>query len=118
MDSAILGLVLESSVLIAAERRKLSFAEAVVDIQKVIGKLPSVLSAVGAAELGHGIEELPPPAMGQRSRTFFDNLKTAVPIYPLTESTTEIITRTARERAVEGVTFRWARSAAASEARV
>jgi predicted nucleic acid-binding protein len=55
MDSAILGLVLDSSVLIAAERRKLTAARAIETIQKTIGEAPLVLSAVTVAEIGHGI---------------------------------------------------------------
>ena len=53
MESAILGLVLDSSVLIAAERRKLTAAKTIEDIRQAIGEVPVVLSAVTVAEIGH-----------------------------------------------------------------
>ena len=54
MESTILGLVLDSSVLIATERRNLTAAQAIESIQKVTGEVPVVLSAVTVAEIGHG----------------------------------------------------------------
>jgi hypothetical protein len=44
MEPAILGLVLDSSVLIAAERRKLTAAETVENVQKTVGEVQVVLS--------------------------------------------------------------------------
>ena len=55
MEPAILGLVLDSSVLIAAERRKLTAAETVENVQKTVGEAQVVLSSVTVAEVGHGI---------------------------------------------------------------
>lgn len=55
MEPAILGVVLDSSVLIAAERRKLTAAEAIGSIQKLIGEVPVALSVVTIPEIGHGI---------------------------------------------------------------
>lgn len=46
------GLVLDSSVLIAAERRKLTAAQAIENVQKTIGEGPVVLSVVTIAEIG------------------------------------------------------------------
>jgi tRNA(fMet)-specific endonuclease VapC len=41
--------------------------------------------------------------MRQRRRTFLDDLKATVPIYPLTESTAEITARTGAEQAAKGI---------------
>ena len=46
MEPATLGVVLDSSVLITAERRELTAAEAVESIQKQIGDVPLALSVV------------------------------------------------------------------------
>jgi predicted nucleic acid-binding protein len=57
MESASLGLtglVLDSSVLIAAERRKLTAAQAIETVQRSVGEVPVVLSAVTIAEIGNG----------------------------------------------------------------
>ena len=103
MESAILGLVLDSSVLIAAERRKLTAAQAIENVQRAIGEAPVVLCAVTVAEIGHGIYRATSPEARQRRRAFLDDLKAAVPIYPLTESTAEIIARIGGEQAAKGI---------------
>lgn len=103
MDSTILGLVLDSSVLIAAERRKLTAAQAIENIQITIGEAPLVLSAVTVAEIAHGIYRANTPEIRQRRRNFLDDLKAAIPVYPLTESTAEIVARIGGEQAANGV---------------
>ena len=103
MESAILGLVLDSSVLIAAERRKLTAAQAIENVQETIGEAPVVLSAVTIAEIGHGIYRANMPEIRERRRAFLDDLKAAVPIYPVTEATAEIIARIGGEQAAKGI---------------
>ena len=87
MESSILGLVLDSSVLIAAERRRLTAEQAPESVRMLIGETPIVLSAVTVAEIGHGIYRANTPELRGRRRAFLDELKATVPIYPLTEST-------------------------------
>jgi predicted nucleic acid-binding protein len=73
------GLVLDSSVLIAAERRKLTAAQAIENVQRIVGEVPVVLSAVTIAEIGHGIYRATTPEIRQRRRAFLDDLKATVP---------------------------------------
>lgn len=47
--------MLDSSVLIAAERRKLTPVQAVESMQRDVGEVPIVLCALTIAEIGHGI---------------------------------------------------------------
>ena len=54
MESTILGVVLDSSVLIGAERAKLNAPEIIRAIWSLTGDLPIVMSALTVAELGHG----------------------------------------------------------------
>ena len=103
MESAILGLVLDSSVLIAAERRHRTAAQAIEEVQKAIAEVPVVLSAVTVAEIGHGIYRANAPDIRQRRRAFLDDLKATIPIYPVTESTAEIIARIGGEQAAKGI---------------
>ena len=105
MESTILGLVLESSVLIAAERKNLVAAAAMQRVKEAIGNLPIVLSAVTIAEIGHGIYRATTPAIRDRRRAFLDHLKTQVPIHPLTESTAEIVARIGGEASANGNTL-------------
>ena len=55
MASTILGLILDSSILIAAERRKLTPAQVIEDVVKRAGAVPVILSPMTIAEVGHGI---------------------------------------------------------------
>ena len=103
MEPAILGLVLDSSVLISAERRKLTASEAIENLQTAIGEIPVVLSAVTVAEIGHGIYRALTPEIRERRQAFLDDLKAAVPIYPLTTVTAEIIARVGGEQAAKGI---------------
>ena len=103
MDSTILGVVLDSSLLIAAERSKLTAAEAVENLQKTIGDTRGVLSAVTVAELGHGIYRANTPEIRKRRRTFLDELKATLPVYPFTEATAEIVARIGAEQAAVGI---------------
>lgn len=105
MESALLGLVLDSSVLIAAERRKLTAAEAIESVQQTIGELPIVVSALSLAEVGHGIHRANTPEMRDRRRLFLDELKATVPIHPVAEATAEIIARVGAEQAAKGITL-------------
>jgi tRNA(fMet)-specific endonuclease VapC len=105
MESALLGLVLDSSVLITAERRKLTAAETIESVIKTIGELPIVVSPVSIAEVGHGIYRANTPELRARRRLFLDELKATIPIHPVTESTAEIIARVGAEQAAKGITI-------------
>ena len=103
MESTILGVVLDSSVLIAVERRQMTAAQAVETVQKKIPEVAIVLFAVTVAEIGHGIYRAQTPEIRLRRRAFLDDLKATVPIYPLTESTAEIVARIGGEQPPNGI---------------
>src|SRR5207247_5534585 len=75
MEPAILGLVLDSSVLIAAERRKQTPAQIIEDVVKKVGAVPIILSSLTVAEIGHGIYRANTPEIRERRRAFLDELK-------------------------------------------
>ena len=79
MAPTLLGLVLDSSVLIASERRNLRPDQAIESVQKVVGDIAIVLSAVTVAEIGHGIYRANTPELRDRRRAFLDGLKATVP---------------------------------------
>src|SRR6266566_8766868 len=91
MEPAILGLVLDSSVLIAAERRKQTPAQIIEDVVKKVGAVPIILSSLTVAEIR------------ERRRAFLDELKATIPIHPITEATAEIIARVGGEQAAKGI---------------
>jgi tRNA(fMet)-specific endonuclease VapC len=103
MESTVLGVVLDSSVLIAAERAKLTTPEVIKIIRSLIGDLPIVISALTVAELGHGIYRAHNPERSQLRRRFLDEIKSQIPIHPVTEFTAEIIARIGGEQAAKGI---------------
>ena len=82
MEPAILGVVLDSSVLIAAERQKLTTPEAIQKIRATIGDVAIAMCALTVAELAHGIYRANTPERRKQRRQFLDELRAQVPIYP------------------------------------
>jgi predicted nucleic acid-binding protein len=103
MESAILGLVLDSSVLIAAERQRLTHKQAIENVRATVGEVPIVLCALTVAEIGHGIYRARTPEIRERRRVYLDELKAAVPIHWITEATAELVARIGGEQAARGV---------------
>ena len=68
MESAVLGVVLDSSVVITAERKSLSVPQLVEAIQAAYGEIELSLSPVTVAELVHGIYRARTPEVSQRRR--------------------------------------------------
>jgi predicted nucleic acid-binding protein len=95
--------VLDSSVLIAAERRMLTAAQAIDDVRQRTGEVPVVLASLTFAEVGHGVYRANTPEIRQRRRAFVDDLKATCPIYPVTAATAEIIARIGGEQAAKGI---------------
>lgn len=103
MEPSILGLVLDSSVLVAAERAKLTTPQVIRSIRNQIGYVPVIISAITVAELAHGVYRANLPQRAQQRRQFLDELKAHIPVHPVTERTAEIIARVGGEQAARGV---------------
>lgn len=103
MESTFLGLVLDSSILIASERRNLTPTQAVEAVRSVVGDIPIILSAVTVAEIGHGIYRARTEEVRKRRREFLNELKRSIPVHPITEETAEIIARIGGEQAARGL---------------
>jgi predicted nucleic acid-binding protein len=106
MEPAIRGLVLDSSVLVAAERAKLTTPEVVRNIRAAIAiedDVPIVISALSLAELAHGVYRANTSERRQRRRQFVDEMKTHIPVHLITGTTAEIIARVGGEQAAKGV---------------
>ena len=66
MESTHLGLVLDSSTLIAAERRNLTADQAIETVKETVGEIPIILSSLTVAEIGHGIYRANTPEIRER----------------------------------------------------
>jgi tRNA(fMet)-specific endonuclease VapC len=102
MESAILGLVLDSSVVIAAERKKQPIVEFIKTIFNAHGPLDLSLSPVTVAELVHGIYRAMTRQAGQRRRQYIEELMSLVPVHPITNRTAWFVGQIGGEEAAKG----------------
>jgi predicted nucleic acid-binding protein len=77
-----MGLILDSSVLIAAERRGDTVEKMIAQVVSAAGDQDAALSSVGLTELVHGIYRAQTPAMRLRRRSFIDELLRDLTVYP------------------------------------
>jgi predicted nucleic acid-binding protein len=105
MESALLGLILDSSVIIDAERKGQTVEDLLEQSRQSAGEVEIAISAVTVAELVHGVYRANTPERQQRRRMFIDDLKRHVPVHPLTDETGEIIGRISGEQAAKGITI-------------
>jgi tRNA(fMet)-specific endonuclease VapC len=105
MESAIRGLILDSTVLVAAERAKLTAAEILSSLKASvdIGDALVVMSVMSLAELAHGVYRADSSERRQRRRQFVDELRAHIPLHPITEATAEIIARVGGEQSARGI---------------
>ncbi len=83
-----MGLVLDSSVPIAAERSKFPVSELLASIAGIIrahdAESEFLLSAITWMELEHGYYRAATPELATRRRTWLDEVSSVVPIEPVT----------------------------------
>ena len=105
MESPLLGLILDSSVIIAAERRRQTVEELLTFVGQTFGEVEIAISAVTLAELVHGVVRANTRTIRDSRRAFIDELKKHVPVHPVTDSTAEIAGQLSGEQATKGITL-------------
>jgi tRNA(fMet)-specific endonuclease VapC len=103
MESPLLGLILDSSVIIAAERKRQTVEEFLTSVGQTFGEVEIAISAVTLAELVHGVARANTPEIRRGRRSFIDELKKHVPVHPITDSTAEIAGQISGEEAAKGI---------------
>jgi tRNA(fMet)-specific endonuclease VapC len=88
-----MGVILDSSAVVAGERRNQTAAEVLVNLRLQLGPGPIAIATVSVIELEHGIWRAKDAGQAERRRRFFEDLFAVVPAYPLTF---EIARRAAR----------------------
>jgi predicted nucleic acid-binding protein len=99
------GLIVDSSVIIAGERRGCTVREILEQFEAVHGETELGLSVVTIGELTHGIERAREEQRRQRRQAFVDELLRDVPAYPVTVETAKLAGRIEGERAEHGMTI-------------
>lgn len=74
-----MGLVLDSSVLVAAERQQLPVSTLLDRLQKQHNVTVIVLSAISVVELEHGIYRAQSPQQAAKRRSYLDTIFAAIP---------------------------------------
>ena len=98
-----MGLILDSSILIAGERSGESVREILMRIQAAQGETESSLSAVTIVELTHGIYRAKTDADRERRRVFTEELCRDIPVFPVTLEIAQLAGRIEGEQAARGV---------------
>ena len=102
MEPAHLGVILDSSIMIEAERQRLDVARFLKLLTERIGE-EAAPCAISVAGLAHGIHRAGTPDRYQARRAFHDDLKAAVAIYPITADTAELVGKIHAETARQGI---------------
>jgi tRNA(fMet)-specific endonuclease VapC len=105
MESPLLGLILDSSVIIAAERNRQTVEDLLTSVGRTFGEIEVAISAVTLAELVHGVVRANTAEVRHARRAFIDELKKHVPVHPITDSTAEIAGQLSGEQAAKGITL-------------
>jgi predicted nucleic acid-binding protein len=105
MESALLGIVLDSSLIIEAERKHQTVEELLTGIGEQVGDIDIVMSAVTLAELVHGVARANTAEIRLRRRSFIDEVKKHIPVHPVSDETAELAGTISGEEAAKGITL-------------
>ena len=100
-----MGVIIDSSVLIAGERRRDSVWEILERIQAVCGRTVSALSVATAVEQTHGIYRAKSDAEHLRRKNFIEEIFQALAVYPLTFDVARLAGRIHGEQMGQGVSI-------------
>jgi tRNA(fMet)-specific endonuclease VapC len=99
-----MGIVLDSSVAIASERRGDNVAKRLKLIFSATGDQEAVLPAIGLTELAHGIYRARTPEVRARRELFIQELLVNVEVYAFTQETALLAGKIDGEQQARGIT--------------
>jgi predicted nucleic acid-binding protein len=102
MEPTVLGVVLDSSVVITAERGSLAVPALVELIQATHGEIEVSLSPVTVAELVHGIYRAKSAEASARRRDYIEELLDLLPVHPVTTPTARLVGQIEGQEAAKG----------------
>jgi predicted nucleic acid-binding protein len=103
MESTFLGLVLDSSIIIEAERRGQTVEQLLRHVKESVGEVEIATCSVTVAELVHGVYRANTREIRERRRAYIDEVKRNVPIHPVTRASAEIMRQISGEQAAKGI---------------
>jgi len=100
-----MGLILDSSVVIAAERRGDTVEKLIEELVHIAGDQEAALSSVGLTELIHGIYRAKDAAIRLRRQAFIQEMLDDFTVYPYTKETAMLAGKIDGEQQTQGVTI-------------
>jgi tRNA(fMet)-specific endonuclease VapC len=99
------GIILDSSVIIAAERRGHTVREILEQVKAARGEVEIGLSVVSIAELVHGAYRTKIEAQQRRRLDFIERLSNDLPVYPVTLDIARLAGRIEGQQQAKGIQF-------------
>ncbi len=98
-----MGLILDTSILIASERRRESVGEILSRVRALHGEIDIALSAVSVVELTHGIYRARNDADRERRRVFSQGIFQDIIVHPVSLEIAQLAGKVEGEQAAQGV---------------
>jgi predicted nucleic acid-binding protein len=98
-----MGLILDSSIIIAAERRGLTVLQILEQVRAAQGEIEVGLSVVTIAELVHGAYRAKTQEQRDRRLEFIERLASDVPMYPVTLEIASLAGRIEGQEEAKGI---------------
>jgi predicted nucleic acid-binding protein len=98
-----MGLILDSSLLVAAERQGKNARQMLADIARQVGETDVAISVVTLIELAHGAARAGTPERKAKRRQFTQELMTALPIHSVTPPVALLAGRIDGENQARGI---------------
>jgi tRNA(fMet)-specific endonuclease VapC len=96
------GLVLDSSVVIAAERRARPVSDLLSALKDTHGEHEILLSSISVLELEHGLHRANNAELLERRRAYLDTVFAAIPVQPFTKEMAQLAGRIDAEARAAG----------------
>ena len=103
-----MGLVLDSGVLIAAERDARPVSELLATLEREHGETEIVLSSITVIELEHGLHRAQTAEQARKRREYLDTVFAAVPVEPFTRAMAQLAAKIDAETRRTGQTIPFA----------
>jgi tRNA(fMet)-specific endonuclease VapC len=103
-----MGLVLDSGVLIAAERDARPASELLATLEREHGETEIVLSSITVIELEHGLHRAQTAEQARKRRDYLDTVFAAVPVEPFTKAMAQLAAKIDAEARRTGQTIPFA----------
>ena len=88
-----MGLILDSRIVIDAERRHRPIRQVLADIEREVGETPVVISSITVFELEHGYYRAHIPEHAAKRREYLDAVFDMIPVQPFTKEMAPIAAR-------------------------